>query len=56
MSALVISFGIWAHLIVVTEFYPARRKNHDYLGRVTFIAANFGMIYFWVSLAVWVLS
>jgi hypothetical protein len=56
MNALVIAIGIWSHLIVVTAFYSERRKNHDHLGRVTFITAIFGVIYFWVSFGQWVLS
>jgi hypothetical protein len=49
MSALVIAIGVWSHLILVTAFYPERRKSYDHLGRVTFITAAFGVIYFWVS-------
>jgi hypothetical protein len=43
---------------VVTAFYPERRllKSYDHLGRVTFITAAFGVIYFWVSFGQWVLS
>jgi hypothetical protein len=56
MNALVISIGIWSHLIMRTALSQKHLPQRDYLGRVSFVAASFGLIYFWVSFAKWVLS
>ena len=49
MSALVIAIGIWAHLLFVIPAPPAREApRYAIMGTLLL-----GVIYFWVSLALW---
>jgi uncharacterized membrane-anchored protein len=57
MTPLLISFGIWAHLMFAVALPPGKLPVEVDPARFAIMGMLLlGMIYFWVSLAVWVLQ
>ena len=57
MSALVISIGIWAHLLYAAALPPATFPGKVDFARFAIMGVLLlGIIHFWVSLALWALS
>jgi hypothetical protein len=56
MTALVISIGVWAHLMFAVAL-PAHPPGTVDAARLTIIGALWlGIIHFWVSLALWLIA
>jgi hypothetical protein len=57
MTALVISIGIWAHLLYAAALPPATLPGEVDPARFAIMGMLLlGIIHFWVSLALWALS
>jgi hypothetical protein len=57
MTALVISFGIWAHLMFAVTLPPGELPGKVDPARFAIMGMLLlGIIHFWVSLALWALS
>ena len=56
MTALVISIGVWAHLMFAVAL-PAHPPGTVDAARLAIIGALWlGIIHFWVSLALWLIA
>jgi hypothetical protein len=57
MTALVISFGIWAHLLYAAALPPGKLPGKVDAARFAIMGMLLlGIIHFWVSLTLWALS